>query len=122
MTGKAFTERWQDSDEQYLTDQGFHQGGFQFLFGCMFRGIKTYGAGNFTSQHSIAFFKGRYGFGVGGMIQGAIAVNADDLLSLSVFLSEIAGKIENFLYTTGGEVPDFLYKQFCVGHSYYLTF
>jgi hypothetical protein len=108
--------------EHDLTEQGFHQGGFQFLFGRIFRRIKTYGAGNFTSQHGIAFFKGRYGFGIGGMIQGTIAVNADSLLPLSVFLPEIAGKIENFLYTAGRKVFNLFDKQFGVGHLSYLVF
>jgi hypothetical protein len=44
------------------------------------------------------------------------------VLGMGILLPEKPDKIKNLLQAVGGEVPDFLYKQFGIGHNYYLTF
>jgi hypothetical protein len=119
--GKVFLEfTGKNRDKHGLTMQGFRQGSLQLRFGFILRWIKAGVFGNFTVNHIPDFLHSGNGFGIGSMIQGAIAVNAG-LLPLGVLLPEIADKIKNFLHAVGGESLDFLHKQFRVGHLSYLV-
>jgi hypothetical protein len=121
--GKVFLEfTGKNRDKHGLTMQGFRQGSLQLFFGFILRWIKAGAHGDFTVNHIPDFLHSGNGFGVGGMIQGAIAVNAGGPLPLGVLLPEIADKIKNFLQAVGWQGLDFLHKQFRVGHLSYLTF